>query len=389
MIKIKSSNEFKNALKSVKPGDEIVVQNGMYRDLLLWIPAGINGIKEKPILLRPESPEGVLLNEKSSIHVCSDFWTVSGFHFRRAEQAVWIDNASFVKLSELKMEQTGCLRWEGEACDPASSIGRSLQVTGHSENVEITKSEFIEWYGVAIYVSQVKPELEGTRDDKGALLRNSKNLLIQGNRFSNPPYPPLRTNGGEAIMLGLGYTGQKDDALNSRVEENLFENVNSDSEIVSVKSSSNLIRKNEFRDCKGHLSIRLGNFNVIEENTLVGTNHGIRVSGASNLIQRNHLEPKPGTAAFMLIHGSRDGETDLYWTAKGNVFTQNEVRGTDIIVDLRKGAGSLFGKAEKNVFLGNRFLTYDPKKKWISTDGVMTVEEFLSQNVFDTGQGYD
>ena len=71
------------------------------------------------------------------------------------------------------------------------------------------------------------------------------------------------------MSLSSGYT---------IVEHNLFEDCDGDPEIVSIKSSDNIIRHNTFRGSYGTLSLRHGNRNKLESNYFFGNGKPIGTS---------------------------------------------------------------------------------------------------------------
>ena len=95
-------------------------------------------------------------------------------------------------------------------------------------------------------------------------------------------------NSGEAFQVGSGPNDQPYFPA-CTVEYNLVDGFNIDSEIISLKSSDNLVRFNTFKDCeKSSVSIRAGSKNKIVGNTLIKV-LSINVYGDDNRILGNEL----------------------------------------------------------------------------------------------------
>jgi len=71
------------------------------------------------------------------------------------------------------------------------------------------------------------------------------------------------------------------------VEDNLFVNCDGDPEIITTKSSSNIIRYNTFRTCYGTISLRAGNNSAIYGNIML--QGGKSGSGGIKLFDKNHV----------------------------------------------------------------------------------------------------
>src|SRR5205814_197341 len=87
------------------------------------------------------------------------------------------------------------------------------------------------------------------------------------------------------------------------IEENLFRACAGDPEIVSIKSSDNVIRFNTFRGSAGQLVLRHGNRDVVQGNWLIGLGlpktGGIRVLGQDHKIFDNYVGDVAGPALIL------------------------------------------------------------------------------------------
>lgn len=70
------------------------------------------------------------------------------------------------------------------------------------------------------------------------------------------PRPVYGSNGAETIRVGTSQ--QAYSSSNTLIEENLFDRCNGEVEVVSIKSSDNVIRRNVFFESEGVLALRHG-----------------------------------------------------------------------------------------------------------------------------------
>ena len=108
-------------------------------------------------------------------------------------------------------------------------------------------------------------------------------------------------NGLETIRLG--WSKMYDRRAFATVEENLFEDCDGDAEVVSVKSSDNMLRNNTFVNCQGSLVLRHGDRSTVEGNFFLCTDKktgvgGVRVIGEDHRIINNYFEALPGTGFY-------------------------------------------------------------------------------------------
>ena len=95
------------------------------------------------------------------------------------------------------------------------------------------------------------------------------------------------------ILCGIGMTCDYQDT-NTVVEYNLFENAHGDSETISVKSSSNVIRYNTIRTTGGGFVSRAGNKNQFIGNFIlqggVTGSAGVRLHEKDHVVYNNYIE---------------------------------------------------------------------------------------------------
>lgn len=175
------------------------------------------------------------------------------------------------------------------------------------------------------------------------------NHLIDHNVFGERL--PFGGNGAEIIRIGHSWSSQ----LESRtiVEDNIFFRCSGESEIISIKSCHNVIRRNLFYESRGGLVCRHGHYNVLESNTFIG--HGLRGTAGIRIINQGHTVydnyvndvEEFGLLVRMGVYERPTSSTD---TRKEPLTSYHRVENVDIarntflncILDLGSGKGDKF-----------------------------------------------
>jgi poly(beta-D-mannuronate) lyase len=140
----------------------------------------------------------------------------------------------------------------------------------------------------------------------------SQHTLIDHNYFYRQTYSG--SNGGESIRVGSSEYATSN--AYTTVEYNLFEQCNGDPEVISVKSSNNILRYNTFRNNDGSLVLRHGGSNTVDGNLFIHNTGGIRLYGHNEKIINNYFEGNTGTGDQQAI-------------VIGTATVQNDVTGSN------------------------------------------------------------
>lgn len=334
VIQVASSKDAQDALKKARPGDEIVLADGTYKDCYLFmgnartsrkltpeeeaaelekirnpppspapelphylkdeeLTANAVGTADSPITFRAANPGKVVLTGDSGIRVVGKYLIVEGFVFDQA----WRKGGPIILLSTAEhCRITNCAFIE--CGNPDSTFGRIIDVTQRSRNNRIDHCLMKGNLSIGMGLKLSPYDYD------------SSHLQCDHNYFKD--IIRRSTNGQEAIQFGQGgfpgkYNAHRDG--HGIAEYNLFENASGDAEICSDKSSRNIYRFNTFRDCKGELCLRGGRFARVEGNCFFG--NGIRVMGGNHLIINNYFENvpaalnmPPGTDQNLIAHNT-------------------------------------------------------------------------------------
>ncbi len=308
------------ALSSAGPGDTITMGNGTWTNQ--QISFATDGTSGNPITLRAETPGSVILNGNSTLDISGDWLVVDGLKFEGG--ALSDGSSAIVEFRGSNGEATNS-RFTNSAIisyNPASVDDRYhwVELFGQNNRVDHNRFENQNHSGVTVVVR---------RDDASANLQQ-----IDSNHFVDRPVPinPSSSNGFETIRVGTSNTSLSDSF--TTVENNLFERVDGEIEIISNKSGNNIYRYNTFRDSEGTLTLRHGNDTLVEGNFFIGqdkNNSGaIRVIGERQTIVNNYIANVDDRAggAISISAGVPSSPLNGYFQVKDAVIAHNTLVNT-------------------------------------------------------------
>lgn len=274
-------------LREAKPGDHIVIEDGVYNDLTLkWLG---RGSEKKPLRIEAATPGGVIFTGTSTLRLAGEWVEVSGLCFRDGHAP----SGSVIEFRNGREVANHCRLTEC-VVDGYNPVRRDMAYSyillyGRHNRVDHCTLTGKLNLGVTLIV-MLNEE------------RSQQNFhRIDHNWFG--PRPVYGSNGAETIRVGTSQ--QAYSSSNTLIEENLFDRCNGEVEVVSIKSSDNTIRRNVFFESEGVLALRHGDRNTVEENLFVGhgkrNTGGIRVINAGHKVRRNTLVGIAGERFFSAL----------------------------------------------------------------------------------------
>lgn len=274
-------------LREAKPGDRIVIEDGVYNDLTLkWLG---RGTEKKPLRIEAQTPGGVVFTGTSTLRLAGEWVEVSGLCFRDGHAP----SGSVIEFRNGREVANHCRLTEC-VVDGYNPVRRDMAYSyillyGRHNRVDHCTLTGKLNLGVTLIV-MLNEE------------RSQQNFhRIDHNWFG--PRPVYGSNGAETIRVGTSQ--QAYSSSNTLIEENLFDRCNGEVEVVSIKSSDNTIRRNVFFESEGVLALRHGDRNTVEENLFVGhgkrNTGGIRVINAGHKVRRNTLVGIAGERFFSAL----------------------------------------------------------------------------------------
>ncbi len=331
-IAVSNQQEYKKAASNLKPGDTVILKNGVWKDFEI-VFQGV-GTKENPITLRAETSGKVIISGLSNLRLAGEYLVVEGLVFKEGYTPT--EEVISFKRNDQQL---------------ANNSRVTQVVVDNFNNPDRDSSD----YWVALYGKNNRFDhsyLAGKRNlgvTMAVRLNSSQSQenhhQIDHNYFG--PRPILGSNGGETLRVGTStYSLTNSHTL---IENNYFDRCNGEVEIISIKSGKNTVRNNVFFESRGTLTLRHGNGNLIEGNAFFGNgvDHtgGIRVINSDQIVRNNYLEGLTGTrfgSGFAVMNGTVNAPINRY----GQVVNAQIENNTFVNIDnIQLGAGS---DAERN-----------------------------------------
>lgn len=310
---VSSADEFNNL--SLQPCDVVTWTNGTYVDQEIDFNA--QGESGSPIVLRAETPGGVVFTGGSKINMWGDYLVVDGFYwnegegfnnhieFRRSGS-----NTDFANHSIFRNCAFNNLFTEGD------NKSRWIVMYGTDNTIENCSFLNKDTTGVCILV-----ELEYA-------ISGQVNHQITNNYFYNVTNKDGRENSGDSEGIRIGSSEEQTVDANVLVANNYFQEVDGENEIISNKSFGNVFVNNTFRNSRGSLVLRHGAQAYVEGNYFIGQNKansgGIRVSDRDHIIINNYMQELDNSAAtFNNGITLMGGDTPSGGTSNGYQYVDN------------------------------------------------------------------
>ncbi|MFV3126534.1 chondroitinase-B domain-containing protein [Niveispirillum sp. KHB5.9] len=307
--------QFQALLATAKPGDRLVLADGVWRDFRIDFFA--QGTEGAPITLAAQTPGKVILSGKSNLRLAGSHLVVTGLVFRDG----------YTPTGEV-------IAFRGEK-GAVASHSRVTETVIDAYN-RPARQESDHW--VALYGSDNRFDHNhiAGKTNQGATLvviRDPQYGLDNRHRIDRNyfgPRPSLGSNGGETIRVGTSHQSRSDS--HTTVEYNYFERCDGEVEIISSKSGGNIYRGNVFMESAGALTLRHGNGNVVEDNVFFGNARphtgGIRVINRDQIVRNNYLEGLAGksfASAVAVLNGVPDGPINRYDPVVNAQITNNSI----------------------------------------------------------------
>lgn len=281
------------ALAAATPGTTLCLADGTYENFDLAFTA--RGTSAAPFIVSAQHPGRAVFTGLTRVSIGGAFVTLQGIYFRGGQ-------SRGTSLVELKNGATPC-----DEC-------RITDVA--IVDVDQGNSRDTKWVSLYGQRDRVDHCAFSGKTNPGTLLvvwRSSGRAdddRIDHDLFANRP--PLSSNGNEAVRVGTGAEAGSDSR--TTLEENLFEAMSGDAEVISIKSGANVIRHNTIRRSLGTLTLRNGAGSVVDGNIIL-TEHlndagGIRVIGPRHRVTNNYVEGVRTTSSarggISLVSGQLD-----------------------------------------------------------------------------------
>ncbi len=265
---VTSISALQSAVSSAAPGDVIQLADGSY-STSSTINLSKAGTASAPITIQAEHVGGATITGSGgfTISASASYVVLSGFKITGSRGLTIPVGATHVQITRNVFQMAGSVKYW-------------LQVSG--DDAQIDHNTFQHKSTAGNFIEVVGPGSSGM----------AQRTWIHHNYFLDQSF--TGSNGGESIRVGL--SGRQHSSAHAIVEYNLFEKCNGDLEVISVKSSDDIIRYNTLRNSKGTITLRHGWGSVVEGNFLLGNSTGIRMFGNNHTVINNVIQSSTGQA---------------------------------------------------------------------------------------------
>ncbi|AJR04354.1 chondroitinase-B domain-containing protein [Siansivirga zeaxanthinifaciens] len=276
-IKVANINELNEAIKNCKPGDNIVLANGVWNDVQIKFYG--NGTKEKPITLSVEEKGKVTIEGVSNLKMGGTYLEVSGLYFKNG-------NTPNNSVIQFKINNDSIANnCKVMQCVIEEFTQPDRDVSDHWVEFWGRHNELSNCYltGKSNFGPTIMVKLEGNEN-----INNYHQII--NNHFGLRP----RKGGPHGETLQLGNSDTSMTPSHTLVANNFFDHCNGEIEIISSKSNFNEFRNNVFFESEGSLVLRHGNYATIDGNVFIGNDNskfigGIRVINTGHWITNNYF----------------------------------------------------------------------------------------------------
>lgn len=326
-IKVSTQAEFDSAVERARPGDVIVLANGVWRDADLVLDA--RGTQKAPIRLKGETPGQVILSGRSSLRMAGSWLEVSDLVFRDG----YTPRGNVISFRRDEDNLATNSRLTRVVVEDYSNPDRSqvdLWVALYGRNNRVDHNHFSGKLNAGPTMAVI---LAGEASQQNA-------HEISYNYFG--PRPVFGSNGGETLRIGTSaYSLTRS---GTRVENNYFDRCNGEVEIISNKSGGNIYRNNTFFESRGTLTLRHGSDTLVENNLFDGNDAqftgGIRIINPRQTVRNNYFRRLTGTrfsGALVIMNGIYNSPINRYHQVDGAIIENNSF---DHVARIELGEGA-------------------------------------------------
>ncbi|WP_406684671.1 alginate lyase [Seonamhaeicola sp. MEBiC1930] len=274
---VKDIAGLETSIENAKPGDVIVMANGVWKDVQIKFIA--EGEEASPITIKAETPGKVFIEGVSYLKFGGDYLVVDGLHFRNGYSP-----SSVVVGFRIDQENIA------NHCTFTNSVIEDFNKMNRDDS-----DRWVQFYGrhntlSNCYVAGKTNRGPTIRVDLAGNEQINNYHQIVNNHFG--PRPPKGGPSGETIQLGNSFTSMA--PSHTLIANNLFDECNGEVEVISSKTNFNEFRNNVFYKSEGSLVTRHGNYCTIDGNYFIGDGvnkniGGIRIINTGHWVTNNYF----------------------------------------------------------------------------------------------------
>jgi len=284
IITVKNIEELKKANATARPGDIVVLQNGIWNDV--EIALNCSGTKEQAITFKAQDAGKVVISGHSQLKLGGNYIIVDGFNFSNG----YAGNEAVIDFRIDKKQLANNCRVTNTLINDFNNPKRmdeNYWVSFSGKNNRLDHCSFLNKKNMGVLLAVVLDD-ERSRENFHSIDHNYFGVRL-----------PLASNSGEIIRVGVSQHCEFNS--NTQITDNFFEHCDGETEIISIKSCSNVVRNNLFKECQGGVVLRHGHYNVVENNVFLGND-------------------KPGTGGVRIINRGQWVVNNLFYKCRGVGF---------------------------------------------------------------------
>lgn len=297
------------AIDNALPGDAIVLADGEYVNFIHTISK--SGTKENPIYIYAQNNGKAKFTDVTYFNIDADYVTVANLLFTDGRPNV----------------SNGVVYFNGEHSRLTNCVIDGFEHEDYQYR----------WVTMNGKYNEVDRNTFKNKSTSGNMVTVNRNNMDGNYHSIHLNYFYNFQNGGgnngyEAIRVGSSTYSQSN--AHVLVENNFFEEMNGEIEIISLKAGRIIVDNNTFTECAGLLTARHGKNNMLSNNIFFcGTaleSGGIRAYDGGHIIRNNYIENATGSTSArggIVIHAginepNATATLNLQWTPY-NVLVEN------------------------------------------------------------------
>ena len=326
-----STSSLENAATTTLPaGTTLCLADGTYSSLELNY--GGAGTASAPITVAAQNPgKAIISGGDMGVNMRGSYVVLQGIVFRDGTSA----SSDFLQTRGSSVPCNHCRVTEIAVIDldheEPNERGRWIHIYGTHNRIDHS------WFSGKRTGAPLLATNRDVADDQTVADIPENFHVIDHNYFGDRPptegkaYAENGDNEFEGIQIGTSFAHEGN--AFTTVAFNYFERIDGEAEVISVKSSGNVVFNNTIRDSYGSITNRHGNTTLIANNFVVGDGHpfsgGLRIVDDSHRVINNYVEG----ARFLntrfhggiVLHNTDNSTTNGYQVFENNLVAFNTV----------------------------------------------------------------
>ena len=276
---------------SLSAGDVVTWENGNYSSDERIKFLG-NGTSNNPIILKAETPGGVVFTGGLKMNIAGSYLIVDGFYwnggFGASNFIQFRDGTNYAQNCTIQNCAINGLRVDPDDEESGTSVKHRWIVMYGNYNT-VTNCSFMNKNNAGALIL--------TENEFNAEEDRCKEIghTISNNYFYNyEKIDTSLTNAGDSETIRIGTSEYQNVNSGCTISNNYFVQADGENEIISNKSMNNTYTNNTFRRSRGSLVMRHGANATVDGNYFLGENvegtGGIRIADSNHQITNNYIQ---------------------------------------------------------------------------------------------------